>query len=65
MLANREGHALRCVVSSLPPLPDAAMPALSARQQLQATFLAACGFAVFCFGIRLGYQLVHRLLLGA
>jgi len=44
---------------------EAAMPTLSARQQLQAIFLASCGFAVFCFGIRLGYQLVHRLLLGA
>ena len=63
MLANREGHALRCVVSSLPPLPDAAMPALSARQQLHAILLAASGFAILALGIRLGYQLVSRMYL--
>jgi hypothetical protein len=46
-------------------MKDEAMPTLSARQQRQAIFLAACGFAVFGFGIRLGYQLVHRLVSGA
>ncbi|WP_290599603.1 hypothetical protein [Janthinobacterium sp.] len=39
------------------------MPPLSERQQYRALLLAASAYALFCIGIRLGYQFIHGLLL--